>query len=331
MSKVMLRRQVIAGVLALSFGAIPQVQAQEAPWPSKPIKFIVSFPAGGPTDVLSRLIAVPLSKALGQPIVVENVSGVGGSLGLTTIAKAQPDGYTIGLGQMSSLTINPHLYPASSLKYDPLKDFTPVAQLVNASNLLVVNPKAPYKSLAELIKDGIAKPGVIAYASGGSGTGSHLATELLSSMTGAKFLHVPYKGNAAATIGVIGGDVTFMFSLAGDAIPQVKDGRIRALATTGRKALEIDGVSIRPLSETVSGYELDNWAVVVAPAKLPRNITNRLSDEISKILRDPEVVEQLTKQGWDTAYGTPEQASQIIRRDLSRWGAIIKASGAKVD
>jgi len=331
MLRAIMKRQVIAGVLALSVGAIPQVQAQEAHWPSKPIKFIVSFPAGGPTDVLSRLIALPLSKALGQPIVVENIPGVGGSLGLTTIAKAQPDGYTIGLGQMSTLTINPHLYPASSLKYDSLKDFTPVAHLVNASNFLVVNPKAPYKSLADLIKVGISKPGEIAYASGGSGTGSHLATELLSSMTGAKFLHVPYKGNAAATLGVIGGDVTFMFSLAGDAIPQVKDGRVRALATTGRKRLEIDGVSIHPVSETVPGFELDNWAVLVAPAKLPRNIANRLSDEISKILRAPEVVEQLTKQGWDASYGTPEQASQIIRRDLSRWESIVKASGAKAE
>ncbi|CAN7781782.1 tripartite tricarboxylate transporter substrate binding protein [Cupriavidus necator] len=330
MLRAMLKRRVVICALALSVGAILQVRAQDAHWPSKPIKFIVPFPAGGPTDALSRLISTQLSDALGQPIVVENVPGVGGGRGLQTIAASQADGYTIGWGQMSNLAINPHLYPTSSLKYDSLKDFTPVALMVEAPNVLIVNPKEPYKSLSDLIKAGRAKPGTIAYGSAGNGTAGHLATELLSSMTGAKFSHIPYKGNAAALTDLIGGNISFMFSLPSDAIPLVKDGRVRALATTDRKRLEIDS-RIPTISETVPGYEVVSWGMVVAPAGLPRAITQRLSGEISKILRKPEVIERSAQQGWTIAYGTPEQAAQAIRRDLTRWGPIVKASGAKVE
>lgn len=324
------KRLVIAGAMALSTGVILHAQAQQTHWPSKTIKFIVPFPAGGPTDALSRLISNQLAEALGQPIVVENLPGAGGTRGLQAVAVSQPNGYTIGLGVTANLAISPHLYPASSLKYDPLKDFTPLAMMVETATVLIVNPKEPYKNLADLLEAGVAKPGTIAYGSAGNGTAPHLATEMLSSMTGAKFSHIPYKGDAAAKTDLIGGNISFMFSLPIDAIPLVKDGKARALATAGRKRLEIES-SIPTISETVPGYEVVSWGMVVAPAGLPRAITNRLSEEIAKILRKPEVVERLNRQGWDIAYGTPDQAAQAIRRDLERWGPVVKASGAKID
>lgn len=325
------RKTAIVAAVLSSVLLAPQVQAQERQWPSKPIKFIVPFPAGGPTDTLSRLIGQPLAEALGQPIVVENLPGAGGTRGLQAIASSTPNGYTIGLGVTANLAIGPHLYPASSLKYDSLKDFTPVATMAESATVLVVNPKEPYATLGDLLKAAIAKPGTITYGSPGNGTAPHLAAELLSSATGAKFSHIPYKGDAAAKADLMGGNVSFMFALPIDALPLVKDGKVKALATAGRKRLEVDGIKIPTIGETVPNYEVVSWAMVVGPADLPSAVTQRLSDEVSKILRKPEVVERLTKQGWDIAYATPEQSAQVIRRDLARWGPVVKASGAKID
>lgn len=325
-----LQRLAIAGVMVLSVAVSPLAQAQEAPWPSKPIKFIVPFPPGGVSDVTSRDMANQLKEALGQPVVVENVSGVGGGQGLNVIASAPADGYTIGYGQTNNLTMNPHLYSKAVLKYDPVKDFTPVALLVKSATLLIVNPKVPYETLADLIAAGKAKPGAITYGSAGNGTGSHLGAELLASMTGAKFLHVPYKGFAAAQNDLIAGQVDFMFTFPSAALSMAKAGRARVLATAGSKRMDLDP-SIPTVAETVPGYEVESWSAIVAPAGLPKAITQRLSDEIAKILRKPEVVERLTKQGWEVAYGTPEQTAQAIRKDLARWGPIVKASGAKID
>lgn len=324
------KRWTFALTMALAIGAAPGASAQDKPWPAKPIRFIMPFPAGGPTDALSRLITTHLQEALGQAVVVENVAGVGGGIGLAALASAPPDGYTIGYGQTSNLTINPHLYPPSSLRYDPLKDFSPVALLVEASNVLIVNPKQPYTTLAELVAAGKARPGAISYGSAGNGTGAHLATEMLASATGARFLHIPYKGNAAAHTDLIAGNIDFMMSLPIDAVPLASSGKVRPLATAGRRRL--DGLAGVPtIAETVPGFEVVSWAMILGPAGLPREIVQRLSDEIARIMRKPEVVERLTKQGWDIAYGTPDLAAQAIRKDLVRWGPIVKASGAKVD
>lgn len=326
-----IRRFVLwACAAALGLGAAQGAWAQDKPWPSKPIRFVIPFPPGGPTDSLSRQIASQLQEALGQTVVTENVAGVGGGLGLAAIASAPADGYTIGYGQTSNLAINPHLYPPSSLKYDPLKDFTPVAMLADAANVLIVNPKEPYKSLAELIQAAKARPGTIAYGSAGNGTGSHLGTELLASMTGTRFLHVPYKGFAAAETDLIAGNISFMFTNPMTALPFAKAGRVRALATAHRQRMDLDP-SLPTVAETVPGYEVVSWAAIVAPAGLPKEITQRLTDEIARILRKPDVVERLTKQGWNIAYGTPEQTAQAIRKDLALWGPIVKSSGAKID
>lgn len=330
MFKVTLKGLLIAGAAVVSVGLLPQVQAQEAAWPSKPIKFIVPFPAGGVSDVVSRDIANQLREALGQPVVVENVSGVGGGHALSVIASAPADGYTIGYAQTNNLAINPHLYAKAVLKYDPVKDFTPVATLVKSSLMLIVNASTPYNTLADLIAAGKAKPGTITYGSAGNGTGSHLATELLSSMTGAKYSHIPYKGFAAAETDLMAGHVNFLFTSQMAALSLAKSGKARVLATAGAKRSEREP-GIPSVAETLPGYEVDSWSVIVAPAGLPKAITQRLTDEIAKILRKPDVVERLNKQGWDVIYGTPEQSAQLIRKDLARWGPIVKASGLKID
>ena len=330
MQRARIRAAAAAGAAIAILAVASPAGAQEGPWPARPIRFLVPFPPGGPIDVLSRQIATRLQQALGQPLVVENVAGAGGGRGLAAIAAAPANGYTIGLGQTSNLVFNQHLYPAGSLRYDSVKDFTPIARVVEAANVLCVNPKEPYRSLAELVAAGVAKPGTINYGSAGNGAGNHLATELLASMTGAKFTHVPYKGNAAALTDLLGGNISFMFNLPIDAVPLAREGKVRALGTTGRTRLQLDS-SIPTIGESVPGFEVVSWAAVIAPAGLPREITNRLSDEIAKALRAPEMVERLTKQGWEIAYGTPEQAAQTIRNDLVRWGPIVKASGARVD
>lgn len=330
MLKTRLNSLLMAGAMAMSVVVMPQVKAQEAPWPSKPIKLIVPFPPGGISDVVSRDIAQQLREALGQAVIVENISGVGGGLGLSTLASAPADGYTLGYAQTNNLAINPHLYSKAVLKYDPLKDFTPVATLVSASIMLTVNPNVPYQTVADLVAAGKTRPGAVTYASAGNGTGSHLAAELLSSLTGAKFTHIPYKGFAAAETDLMAGHVDFLFTSPMAALNMSKSGKARVLATAGAKRMAREP-GIPSVAETVSGFEVDSWSAIVGPAGMPKAVTQRLTDEISKILRKPDVVERLNKQGWDIVYGTPEQTAQLIRKDLMRWGPVVKAANLKID
>jgi len=288
----------------------------------------VPFPPGGNTDTLARMIAPALSTALGTPVVIDNKAGAGGSVGSGLAARAAPDGYTMLGGTISSHAINVSLY--AKLDYDPLKSFEPVAMLGSGPLVLAVNASSPYKTLNDVLAASKAKAGGLSSASPGVGTSPHMALELLSYQSGVKFTHVPYKGNAAALTDLLGGNISFMFNLPIDAVPLAREGKVRALGTTGRTRLQLDS-SIPTIGESVPGFEVVSWAAVIAPAGLPREITNRLSDEIAKALRAPEMVERLTKQGWEIAYGTPEQAAQTIRNDLVRWGPIVKASGARVD
>lgn len=258
-------------------------------------------------------------------MVVENIPGAAGGIAMQRLTRAEPDGYTIAFAHVGSLTINPHIYP--TLGYDPLKDFTPIALVNEYENVLVVKPDAPYKTLGELLAAAKAKPESITYGSAGNGASNHLSTELLSSMTGAKFNHIPYKGSAPALIDVMGGTVDFMFDIIITSKPQIEANKLRALATTGRsRSSELPDVPT--VSETVPGYEVVGWGAIIGPKGMPQEVVQRVTSELEKIVNSEESAELFKRQGFTQAYGTPAQLTELIKNDLTRWGEIVKSSGA---
>ena len=304
-----------------------QTFAQEA-YPAKPIRFVVPFPPGGGTDILSRIVTNKLSERLGWQMVVDNKPGAGGNIGLDTAAKAPADGYTLVMGQTSNLVINPTLY--SKLPYDSLKDFAPITLVSSVPLAVTVAAKSQFTSLASVIAAAKAKPDQIVFASPGNGTVAHLTGEMLQHAAGVKFIHVPYKGAAQAIPDLIGGRVSFYMSSLETAMPQIKGGNIRAIAVTSVKRS-----SSLPDVPTVaeSGYknfEASTWFGVLAPAGTPKAVVARLNDEIIKVLRLPDVKEKMVDGGGDIQTG-PAAFSALLKNDLPKWAAIVKQSGAKVD
>lgn len=301
--------------------------AQEA-YPSKPIRFVVPFPPGGGTDILSRIVTNKLSERLGWQIVVDNKPGAGGNIGLDTAAKAPADGYTLVMGQTSNLAINPTLY--NKLPYDSLKDFAPITLVSSVPLAVTVAAKSQFNSLGSVIAAAKAKPDQIVFASPGNGTVAHLAGEMLQHAAGVKFIHVPYKGAAQAMPDLIGGRVSFYMSSLETAMPQIKGGNIRAIAVTSAKRS-----SSLPDVPTVaeSGYknfEASTWFGVLAPAGTPQTVIARLNDEITKVLRLRDVKEKMVDGGGDIQTG-PAAFAALLKNDLPKWSAIVKRSGAKVD
>ncbi|HVP08461.1 MAG TPA: tripartite tricarboxylate transporter substrate binding protein [Burkholderiales bacterium] len=316
--------------LALVWFAAGQALAQ--PYPSKPIRWLIPFSAGGPTDVLARAIAPKLGESLGVSVLVENRVGAGGSLAMDAVAKAAPDGYTIGMGHTGTQAINPHLY--AKLPYDPLKDFAPITPVVSYVNVLVVNPSVPAKSVAELTAYAKANPDKVSFASGGNGATNHLSGELLMALTGAPMVHVPYKGSAPALVDVIGGNATCMFDILVTSLPQIRAGKVRALAVTSSKRSPY-APEIPTMKEAgVAGYDeagSDLWFGVFAPAGTPKAIVNRLHSEIVKALNAPEVAERIRQQAYDPWTLTPEEFAAFLRTDYAKWGKVVKLSGAKAE
>jgi tripartite-type tricarboxylate transporter receptor subunit TctC len=309
--------------------ALPAAAQQ---YPSKPLRWIVPFPPGGPTDALSRPVAQKLSELLGQPVVVDNVSGAGGSIGLERVARSLPDGYTLGLATTGTQAINPHVY--SKLAYDALRDFTPLTLAVKYVNVLVVNPAVQAQSVAELVALAKANSGKVTFSSSGYGTSNHLSGELLKYVTRVSIEHVPYKGGAPALAAVMAGEVTMMFDQLTTALPQARAGRVRALAVTSavRSSFAPD---IPTMTEAgISGYseaEADLWLGLVAPAGLPRAITGRLNEALVQALRSPEIRQRLSAQAFEPWTSTPEEFQRVIRVDHEKWGRIVKASGTRLD
>ena len=307
-------------------------QASGQSYPGKPIRWLIPFSAGGPTDVLARAIAPQLGEALGVPVIVENRVGAGGSLAMDAVAKAPPDGYTIGMGHTGTQAINPHLY--AMLPYDPLKDFAPVTPVVSYVNVLVVNPNVPVKTVADLVAYAKANPDKVSFASGGNGATNHLSGELLKSITGAPMLHVPYKGSAPALTDVIAGNATCMFDILVTSLPQIRAGRVRALAVTSAKRSPY-APEIPTMRESgVEGYEeagSDLWFGVFAPAGTPRPIVDRLNAELIKALRTPEVGERIRAQAYDVWTLAPDEFAAFLRTDYAKWGKVVRISGAKAD
>ncbi|MBC5781405.1 tripartite tricarboxylate transporter substrate binding protein [Ramlibacter sp. USB13] len=315
------RRAAIAALALLASAA----QAQ--PWPSKPIRLVVPFPAGGGTDLITREVAQKVTGS-GYTFVVDNKPGSGGNLGVDAAAKSAPDGYTLVMGQTSNLAINPTLY--SKLPYDPLKDLTPISLVASSPLVIVTGADSPYKTMADVIKAAKEKPGSINFATSGNGTVAHLAAESFQKVAGVKLVHIPYKGAAQGATDVISGQVQLYVSSIPTLLGHIKSGKMRPLAVTALKRAD-DLPQVPAIAETYKGFEAVTWFGIVGPANLPKDVVAKLNADINKALKDPELVKKLGDQGADVEGSTPEQFAKLIRDDMTRWGKIVKESGAKVD
>ena len=312
-------------LLACALAAAPAL-AQDK-WPSKPITYIVPFPAGGTTDVLARLIAQKLGTVLGQTIVVDNKGGAGGSVGSEQASRAAPDGYTLLGGTISSHAINVSLYP--KIGYDPVKSFTPITLIGTNPTVLVVNQASPYKTLADVIAAAKAKKALTS-ASAGSGTSQHLSLELLKSKAGIDITHIPYKGSGPAIQDVIAGQVDMMFDTTVVAGPHIESGKLRALAVTSPKRLATMP-NVPTVAETVPGYEVMSWQAIFAPAGTPKPIIERLHSEIAKILADADMRERIAKLGMQGADMTIDQITEFQKAEVAKWAQVIKTANIKLE
>ena len=298
-------------------------------WPEKPVRFVVGFTPGGPSDILARALGQKLADSWGQQVVIENRPGAGGNIAAELVAKSPPDGTIWLLGNNSILATNQSLY--GKLGYDPVRDFAPVALVAIQPNILVVNPNVPAGSVRELIALAKARPGALNYASSGSGAAAHLAGELFKAMTGVQMVHIPYKGAQPALTDVIAGQAQLMFATSASVIPYIKAGRLRALAvTTERRSATVP--ELPTLSESgVPGFEAITWHGVVVPAATPRPLVERLNADIVKVLRMRDLRERLESLGAELATGTPQDFAEYIAREIPKWAKVVKDSGARAE
>jgi len=312
----------------LCIAALCAGQALAQAYPTKPVRLVVPFPPGGPTDILGRAIGAKLGELLGQPVIIDNRGGAGGGIGADNVAKSAPDGYSLLLGTTGTHTINPNLY--SKLPYDPIKDFAPISLVVKYLNILVVNPKVPAKNVAELIALARQKPGQITFGSAGNGSSNHLTAEMLASMSGVKMQHIPYKGSGPALNDVIAGQIDFMFDQYSTVGPNIKAGKLRAIgiATKERHPLLPD---VPTIAETIPGFEVSPWYAMFAPAGTPKPIIDKLNADLVKVMNSPEIRERMTTLGWDPVTDTPEQLEAQIKSELAVWADVVKKSGARID
>jgi len=315
-----------AALLSILLPCVCVIRKAEAQaYPSKPVRVIVPSGAGGSVDTLGRLLAQKLTASMGQQFVVENRSGSGGVIGSEIASRAAPDGYTL-LMAYGSHVVNPTLYP--KLPYDTVRDFSPITQVAVQPLLVNVHPALPARSIKELIALAKARPGELNYGSAGAGSGGHLATEIMLMMANVKMTHVPYKGSAAAMFDVVAGNTQLMVVTLITSLPQVRAGKLRALAITSAKRSAIVP-DVPAVAETIPGYDVEVSYFLLAPAGTPNEITQRLYAESSKALKQPDVTERLARDGAVPIGNTPEQTAKIIDSEIVKWGKAVKASGAK--
>ena len=315
-------------LLALLMQASPSSAQTTGPYPNRPIKMMVVSAAGGILDTIGRIVATGISPNLGQVVVVENRAGAGGIPGTEVVARAAPDGYTIG-SVSTSHSINPSLYP--KMPYDTLRDLVMVSHTVNLKNVLVAHPSVPANSVKELISLAKSRPGTLTFASAGNGQSNHLSGEIFKSMAGIDMIHVPYKGSAPGLTDTVAGSTSIMFVDILSALPHIKSGRLKALGVTGtvRSPALPDVPTIQ--ESGLPDFNGNTWLGMVAPAGTPREIVMRLSAETSKVLNAPDMRERLLAQGVEPVGSTPEQATAHLEAEMKRYAAAVKASGAKVD
>jgi tripartite-type tricarboxylate transporter receptor subunit TctC len=321
-------RALLLGGAAAALGLAP-ADAGAQGFPSKPVKLVVPFPPGGPLDVIGRLIAQKLSEAWGQSVVIDNRPGAGGNIGAEVVAKSPPDGYTVVMGALSTHAVNPHLF--AKMPYDPVKDFAPITLVAITPNVLVVNPSLPVVSVKDLIAYAKAHPGQLAFGSGSNGSAGHLTGELLKADAGIDMVHVPYKGGAPATQALLAGDTQLMFDNLANAMPQVKAGKVKALAVTTAQRSRLAPELPTMAEAGVPGFDISTWFGLLAPAGTPREVIMKWNTEVTRILNAPDMRERFTAQGAEPAPTSPEQFATFIQEELAKYGRIVKASGAKID
>jgi tripartite-type tricarboxylate transporter receptor subunit TctC len=316
-----------AALIALAC-ALPVAHAQ-SDYPTKPIRFIAANSAGGGLDIVARSISPKLSAAFGQQMVVDNRAGAAGSIASEITAHSAPDGYTIMIASLGGLAVNTNLY--KGLNYNPLRDFAPLTWATSQSNVLVVNPSVPAKTVQELIALARAEPGKLSYGSSGAGNAGHLAGELFKSMAKVDMVHIPYKGGAPAMVDLIAGQVQLIFSSAPTSVPQIKAGKIRALAVTTAKRSTVLPDLPTVAESGLPGFEADNWYGIVTVAGTPRAIVNRLNAEIVRALQSPDVKQMLFIQGLEVRTSTPQEFGAYMKSEYDKWGKLIAAIGAKAN
>ena len=321
----MIARRLFLGSVLFTVATAAFAQA----YPSKPIKLIVPFPPAGSTDLSARAVAGKLQDRLGQPVVIENKPGAGGNIGGDLAAKSPPDGYTLFVGTVGTNAINAGLY--SKMPYDHLKDFAPIILLSKTSNVLVVNPNLPVNSVQDLIRLAKSKPNEVTFASSGVGTSIHMSGELFKAMAGVQMTHVPYKGSGPMLIDIMSGTVNLAFDNVSAALPHIKSGRLKPIATTG---------TVRPptlpdlptMQEAgLAGYDSTSWNAIFVPAGTPKAIIDRLNKELDAILTSAETKKFFLDQGAESGGGTPEQLDAFVRAETAKWAKVVKDSGAKAD
>ena len=322
----------LAGMLPLMTLAQAVGQTSAPPsaqtWPQRPIRMICPFPAGGGTDFIARLAAKHLSDRLGQQVYVENRGGANGAIGLQALMQSDPDGYTIGAISDGPIVANPALY--EKLAYQPLRDFIPVAMMIRYPSMLIAHPGVGVRNVAELIALAKAKPSVLTYSSGGTGNFSHLGLELLALQTGIKLLHVPYRGVGPATMALIGGDVQLMYNNVATALEHVRGGKAVPVAV-GEPARIPALPDIPAVAETVPGFEMSAWVAIFVPAKTPKDVVARLSQEVAALLKDPDVMKIFAEQQILAFYKDPDDLARYIKAELEKWDRVIKTAGIKGD
>lgn len=323
-------RFAIFVALSLCCGiAAAQAPQPNVKWPTRPVRLVVTFPPGGSTDTIARIVMPKLAERLGQPVIIDNRPGAGGSIGVDLVAKAVPDGYTIVLGAAGALTVNVSLskHPA----YDPIRDLAPITMIGTSPFLLVANPSFPANSAREIIALAKAKPGQITYASGGIGTAMHLSGELFGIMSGANLVHVPYKGSGPAVAAAAAGETTLAFADITSALPLMKSGRVKpvGILSKQRSALARD---IPTFGETgIPGYESIGWFGLLGPAGLPAAIVSRINAETGVVMQLPEIRERLLNAALEPWVSTPEEFTRFMKAEMAKWAEVIKTSGTKIE
>lgn len=316
---------VFAQVLMLSLTASP---AHAETFPSKPIRIVIGFPPGGGIDILARIIAPKLSDALGQSVIIDNKPGASGVLGMSSVAKAEPDGYTIFLGTTGNISINPTFL--SNLPFDTERDFAPLMQVASVPFLIYTNPKLPVKTLSELVAYAKSNPGKVNFYSSGNGGLPHLTGELLNALAGIKTFHIPYKGSAPGLNDLIGGQIELGYDAVAIGLPHVRAGKLRALAITGTQRLSILP-DVPTANETVPGLVAVNWYGMVVPAGTPKDVIQRLNREITKIIGMKDVREKLIAQGIDPVTSSPEEFGAFMKSETTKWGRVIRDANIHAD
>jgi len=319
---------IAAAAAALSL-AFPAGAQGTAAYPAKPVKLVIPFPPGGPLDIVGRAIAQKLTEAWGQSVVVDNRPGAGGNIGADLVAKSAPDGYTILMGALSTHAVNPSLY--AKMPYDAITDFAPITLVAVTPNVLVVNAALPVNSAKEFIAYAKANSGKLAFGSGSNGSAGHLAGELFKVDTGTDITHIPYKGGAPATQALLAGDTQFMFDNLANAMPQVRAGKLKALAVTTAERSKL-APDLPTMAEAgLAGFDISTWFGLFAPAGTPKDVIAKWNAEVVKILNSPEMREKLIAQGAEPSPTSPEQFAAFVKSEIPKYAKIIKASGAKVD